>query len=562
MRQIKAAIAGILALFAAASAGAQTFPTIPANTVIGRLGVGPGPAQAIPNATLFSANLFDTVLGTTRGSIPYRGASGWTGLAPCTSGYVLKFNGAGADPSCQAVPFPLSIGGTGQTTAAAARASSGLNVESYTGHGDSIYTILSTDRVIGTTAAFTASRTWTLPAANSINPGQEIVVADYFGGVTSVNTLVIARSGSDTINGATSATINAAYGAYRLRSDGVSKWSALISSATSSGSSQGIKTPLDSGAACDGTTDDTTALQTWLDAIKTNAFTGWVPAGKTCIYTGLLSLSSGTTIYAYGATFKQKSSAAGSANSGLVWGPTSQLGGPVDNVNVFGLTMDGNRAGNTNTAGSGAMLYVISTTRTRLRDIRAINGRGDGIYVGGTTAGGGQGRSALVFMDNVEVTGNYRNGMSVVGLDRGMIVGGYFNSNNNTNNDGPQCGIDLEPDAAASANSNISIVGISASSNGGTLSTTGGSGICVFGTIGNTTNLTITDVNSSSNQRYGMDAAASATGANIRLKSIGGTGNGTALVNTANVVDWMPLAISAGANDSGGAGFRYIRIPN
>src|SRR4051794_37694322 len=108
-----------LLVLTAASAAAQTFPTVPPNTVIGRLGTGPGPAQAIPNATLFSANLFDTVLGTTRGSIPYRGAGGWTGLAPGAAGSLLQSGGAGADPSWLALPLSIAKGGTGQITAAA-----------------------------------------------------------------------------------------------------------------------------------------------------------------------------------------------------------------------------------------------------------------------------------------------------------------------------------------------------------------------------------------------------------------------------------------------------------
>ena len=57
----------------------------------------------------------------------------------------------------------IGAGGTGQTTAAAARGSSGLNIDEQTGHGDSNYTILATDRVVATTASFTAPRTWTLP---------------------------------------------------------------------------------------------------------------------------------------------------------------------------------------------------------------------------------------------------------------------------------------------------------------------------------------------------------------------------------------------------------------
>src|SRR5689334_7044714 len=41
----------------------------------------------------------DADIGSTRGSILYRGASGWAILTPGTSGYVLTSNGAGADPS-------------------------------------------------------------------------------------------------------------------------------------------------------------------------------------------------------------------------------------------------------------------------------------------------------------------------------------------------------------------------------------------------------------------------------------------------------------------------------
>jgi hypothetical protein len=54
MRITKAAIAGILALFAVATASAQQFPTIQDHSVIGRIGVvgQSGPSQAIPFASL------------------------------------------------------------------------------------------------------------------------------------------------------------------------------------------------------------------------------------------------------------------------------------------------------------------------------------------------------------------------------------------------------------------------------------------------------------------------------------------------------------------------------
>jgi hypothetical protein len=123
-------------------------------------------------------------------------------------------------------PIPLAIGGTNAATAAAARAAAGLNVEAFTGRGDAIYTILPTDKVVGTNAAFSASHAWTLPAASAVNPGQPLVIADFFGTVTVTNTIVITRAGSDTINGGTTVTINSANGAYILWSDGISKWTA------------------------------------------------------------------------------------------------------------------------------------------------------------------------------------------------------------------------------------------------------------------------------------------------------------------------------------------------
>lgn len=120
----------------------------------------------------------------------------------------------------------VARGGTASATAIAARSSTGLNVESYTGHGDSNYIILVTDKVVGTTATLTTSRTWTLPAASAVNGGQPVVVSDFFGGVTATETLIVQRAGADTVNGGTSVTINSANGAYLLWSDGVSKWTA------------------------------------------------------------------------------------------------------------------------------------------------------------------------------------------------------------------------------------------------------------------------------------------------------------------------------------------------
>jgi len=146
------------------------------------------------------------------------------GVITCTKTNNVAFTAF----ATQAVPCLISQGCTGQTSANAARQSSGLNIfgDQGTGHGDSIYTILNTDRCAFTNAAFTASRTWTLPAANVTGAPYMICVLDLQGTVTAVNTLVIARAGADTINGGTSVTISSANGGYILLSDGTSKWSA------------------------------------------------------------------------------------------------------------------------------------------------------------------------------------------------------------------------------------------------------------------------------------------------------------------------------------------------
>jgi hypothetical protein len=91
--------------------------------------------------------------------------------------------------------------------------------------GDTNYTILSADWVIVTTTAFTASRTWTLPAASAVKPRHPIVIIDRAAAVTATNTLIVQRAGSDTFNnGGTSFTITTAVAGLRLYSDGVSKW--------------------------------------------------------------------------------------------------------------------------------------------------------------------------------------------------------------------------------------------------------------------------------------------------------------------------------------------------
>ena len=67
-------------------------------------------------------------IGSTRGSILYRGASGWAVLTPGTSGHVLTSNGSGADPSYQAAS---GGGGSGVSTQVTPLAYSGTNITGF-----------------------------------------------------------------------------------------------------------------------------------------------------------------------------------------------------------------------------------------------------------------------------------------------------------------------------------------------------------------------------------------------------------------------------------------------
>ena len=87
---------------------------------------------------------------------------------------------------------------------------------------DAAYVIPYREDVVVMVTAITASRAITLPAATVT--GQRIRILDVSGSVTTTNTIVITRAGTDTIEGATTYTIPIAYGSASLTSGGNGKW--------------------------------------------------------------------------------------------------------------------------------------------------------------------------------------------------------------------------------------------------------------------------------------------------------------------------------------------------
>lgn len=93
---------------------------------------------------------------------------------------------------------------------------------------DANHTVAIGEAVIAYTS-ITAARGVTLPAANTYQPGQQLLVVDESGSCSSVNTITLNRAGSDTINGSTTAIIASAYGYVCIESNGSGQWTIVDS---------------------------------------------------------------------------------------------------------------------------------------------------------------------------------------------------------------------------------------------------------------------------------------------------------------------------------------------
>lgn len=135
------------------------------------------------------------------------------------------------------VASPLALGTDGTVSCPSCVLISG------TGRGDANYTILSTDRYVYTNAGFTAPRTFTLPAANTLTAGTTIWVQDAQGTVGGTNTLTIQRGGADTINVATtSLVISNPGGGITFTSDGISNWGSPVQTVSTGGTGRATLT--------------------------------------------------------------------------------------------------------------------------------------------------------------------------------------------------------------------------------------------------------------------------------------------------------------------------------
>lgn len=222
-----------------------TFGTVPSNDVItvsGQVltvqpadGTHPGAitsgAQTIGGAKTFASTITATNLsGTNTGdqTITLSGdlsGSGTTGIVG-TIATAAVTNAKLANMAQSTIKGRAAGAGTGvPTDLTAAQTRVAINLDQETTVSNADYTILNTDRIVAQIGTMSASRTFTLPAANTLNAGQELIVKDTSNTVTTTNTIVITKAGSDTFdNGASNLVIMNSGGSVRIFSDGTSKW--------------------------------------------------------------------------------------------------------------------------------------------------------------------------------------------------------------------------------------------------------------------------------------------------------------------------------------------------
>ena len=97
---------------------------------------------------------------------------------------------------------------------------------------DANYTILATDKVVAQIGTMSTARTFSLPAASTVEAGAKIIIIDESGSVDIVNKIIVQRSGTDIIDGQTSIDINKKYGQLELICDGTDSWKIVSSSAS------------------------------------------------------------------------------------------------------------------------------------------------------------------------------------------------------------------------------------------------------------------------------------------------------------------------------------------
>lgn len=212
------------------------------------------------------------------------------------------------------------------------------------------------------------------------------------------------------------------------------------------------------GAAGDGVTDDTAAIQGVINSTAGTGNTVYIPAGTyminaICCQGGLLglfvNLSNVNILMDTGAVLKAIPNSSDGYN--VIW-----VHNGVSNVNIVGGTILGDRYTHLGTAGEFGMgIAVYGATNVNIFNVTSRQMWGDGFYLG-------TGSPATVTFCNVTADENRRQGLSIVTANGVVVTNSTFkNTGKKAGSAGggtaPASGIDIEPASAGDTANNINI---------------------------------------------------------------------------------------------------------
>jgi len=194
------------------------------------------------------------------------------------------------------------------------------------------------------------------------------------------------------------------------------------------------------GAVCDGSRDDTSALQAAFRRVTTGGGTVVFPAGRTCVTSRTLEIRdrSGFAIKGNGATVRMKAGAPVAQN------PVLRIRNAAS-FTVTDLTINGNRQNRSAQEAGGHNVQLTGVHGFRLERVVSRNSTTDGFYLAAlNTADARTFPSDGLFLD-CQADNSFRQGMSIINGYRLRLIDSSFT---NTHGTAPQAGIDIEPQSA------------------------------------------------------------------------------------------------------------------
>lgn len=247
------------------------------------------------------------------------------------------------------------------------------------------------------------------------------------------------------------------------------------------------------GAVGDGTTDDTAALNTALNALGTSIGKLTFGASQTYLISAGLTMNSGRkdfTIEGNNAAIKVKN---GTPILGGYWGILIYN---AENFIIQNLTIDGNRANRIPVEAYAHNLMLQQCRLFRIENVTAKNAVSDGFYAEAQNLANTETFSRNGLFLNCIASNCFRQGMSVINANHLYVVGGKYETTNGT---APEAGIDIESNSGTALPGNMDIIIRNA-----IFSDNNGFGVQISA-MGNPRNVTVEDCSFSADKAGGID---------------------------------------------------------